>query len=67
MASVATIRIDRCTLYVKDCGRLYTSELLHEEGQAVHGTLALARAALLVVLAVAVRDFHAEVACSQLT
>ena len=33
----------------------------------MQGTLALARAALLVVLAVAVRDFHDEVACSQLT
>ena len=33
----------------------------------MHGTLPLARAALLVVLAVAVNDFHAEVACSQLT
>jgi len=43
----------------------HASLSIYAEGQAVQATLALARAALLVVLALAVSAFHAAVACSQ--
>jgi len=42
-------------------------QALYAVGQAVHVTLELARATVLVVLTEAVSAFHAEVLCSQVT